>query len=97
MTPTSRGSNGWRHAESAERHPADDDNPLQAYLDGLAAQLEGNLPRATDRFAHALAGHGDACRAAGEYVAALRAQKRRPNPAVFARLRAESSRCADLR
>ena len=77
--------------------PGADDDPLQAYLDGLAAQLDGDLPRATDRFAHALAGHGDACRAAGEYVAALRAQKRRPDPALFARLRAESSRCADLR
>jgi tetratricopeptide (TPR) repeat protein len=77
--------------------PAGDDDPLQAYLDGLAAQLDGDLARATDRFARALSGHGDACRAAGEYVAAMRAQKRRPDPAVFTRLRADSSHCADLR
>jgi len=73
------------------------DDPLQAYLDGLSAQLAGDLSKATDRFGHALSGHGDACHAAGEYVAALRAQKRRPEPAVFARLRAENSRCVNLR
>ncbi len=73
------------------------DDPLQAYLDGVAAQLAGDLVKATERFGHALSGHGDACHAAGEYVAALRAQKRRPDPAAFARLRAENSRCVNLR
>ena len=73
------------------------DDPMQAYLDGLAAQLAGDLVKATERFAHALSGHGDACHAAGEYVAALRAQKRRPDPAAFTRLRAENSRCVNLR
>ena len=72
------------------------DDPMQAYLDGVAAQLAGDLPRAAERFAHALGGHGDACRAAGEYVAALRAQKRRPDPAAFAPLRAENGRCVNL-
>jgi len=70
---------------------------MQAYLDGLAAQLDGDQPRAAERFGHALAGHGDACRAAGEYVAALRAQKRRPERAVFAPLRAENAGCINLR
>jgi tetratricopeptide (TPR) repeat protein len=73
------------------------DDPMQAYLDGLAAQLAGDLVRATERFGHALSGHGDACHAAGEYVAALRAQKRRPEPTALARLRAENSRCVNLR
>jgi tetratricopeptide (TPR) repeat protein len=73
------------------------DDPMQAYLDGLAAQLAGDLVKATERFGHALSGHGDACHAAGEYVAALRAQKRRPEPTALARLRAENSRCVNLR
>ena len=73
------------------------EDPMQAYLDGLAAQLAGDLVKATERFGHALSGHGDACHAAGEYVAALRAQKRRPDPAALARLRAENSRCVNLR
>jgi tetratricopeptide (TPR) repeat protein len=77
--------------------PATADDPLQAYLDGVAAQLAGDLVKATERFGHALSGHGDACHAAGEYVAALRAQKRRPDPATLARLRAENSRCVNLR
>jgi tetratricopeptide (TPR) repeat protein len=72
-------------------------DPMQAYLDGLRAQLDGDLGKAAERFGHALAGHGDACRAAGEYVAALRAQKLRPDRAVFARLRAENSHCVNLR
>ena len=80
----------------AAGQPAVDD-PMQAYLDGLAAQLAGDLVRATERFAHALSGHGDACHAAGEYMAALRAQKRRPDATAFARLRAENSRCVNLR
>jgi len=73
------------------------DDPMQAYLDGLAAQLAGDVGRATERFGHALSGHGDACHAAGEYVAALRAQKLRPESTAFARLRAENSRCVNLR
>jgi tetratricopeptide (TPR) repeat protein len=73
------------------------DDPMQAYLDGLAAQLAGDLGKATERFGHALSGHGDACHAAGEYVAALRAQKRRPDPTVFAHLRGENARCVNLR
>ncbi|HEY4394145.1 MAG TPA: tetratricopeptide repeat protein, partial [Polyangia bacterium] len=77
--------------------PGAADDPMQAYLDGLAAQLAGDEVEAAERFGHALAGHGDACRAAGEYTAALRAQKRRPERAVFAPLRAENSGCLNLR
>ena len=85
-----------RAASQAAGSAATDD-PLQAYLDGLSAQLAGDLVRSTERFGHALSGHGDACHAAGEYVAALRAQKRRPDSTAFARLRAENARCVNLR
>jgi tetratricopeptide (TPR) repeat protein len=85
-----------RLASGAPGQTAGDD-PMQAYIDGLAAQLAGDLVKATERFGHALSGHGDACHAAGEYVAALRAQKRRPDPAALARLRTENSRCVNLR
>jgi hypothetical protein len=84
-----------RSARTAPRAAADD--PMQAYLDGLVAQLDGDLAKAAERFGHALSGHGDACRAAGEYVAALRAQKLRPPAAAFTRLRAENARCVNLR
>ncbi|HEY4185011.1 MAG TPA: hypothetical protein VGP07_08080 [Polyangia bacterium] len=71
-------------------------DPLRAYVDGLHAQLDGDLARAADRFAHALSGHGDACRAAGEYIAATRALKRRVEPTIFAPLRAENAGCVNL-
>jgi hypothetical protein len=71
-------------------------HPIRAYVDGLRARLDGDLPRAADRFTHALSGHGDACRAAGEYVATLRALKRRPDPTTLAPLRAENSACINL-
>jgi hypothetical protein len=70
---------------------------MQAYLDGVAAELAGDLPRAAARLRQALSGHGDACRAAGEYVAALRAQRLRPDRAAFAPLRAENAHCVNLR
>ena len=85
-------------ARSARTSPhAAADDPMQAYADGLVAQLDGDLPKAAERFGHALRGHGDACRAAGEYVAALRAQKLHPPAAAFAPLRAENARCVNLR
>jgi tetratricopeptide (TPR) repeat protein len=73
------------------------DDPMQAYLDGVAAELAGDPPRAAARLRQALSGHGDACRAAGEYVAALRAQRLRPAPAAFTPLRAENAHCVNLR
>lgn len=73
-----------------------DGDPLRAYVAGLQADLTGE-PRATaDRLTHALAGHGDACRAAGEYVSALRALKLRPPPEAFAGLRSENTGCVNL-
>jgi hypothetical protein len=73
-----------------------DDEPLRAYVDGLRARLAGNLPLAAERFSHALAGHGDACRAAGEYGAILRGLKRKPDARVFAALRSENAGCVNL-
>jgi hypothetical protein len=72
------------------------ENPAQAYVDGLRARLAGDLLGAADRLAHALSGHGDACRAAGEYVATLGALKRHPDPTVFSALRAENAACVNL-
>ncbi len=73
-----------------------DDEPLRAYVDGLRARLAGNLPLAAERFSHALAGHGDACRAAGEFGAILRGLKRKPDPRAFSALRAENAGCVNL-
>ena len=76
-------------------HPAGDD-PVRAFVEGLRARLDGKLDVAGQRLRHALSGHGDACRAAGEYRATLRALKQKPDPAVFAPLRAENAGCVNL-
>ncbi|HXJ19364.1 MAG TPA: hypothetical protein VMT03_03955 [Polyangia bacterium] len=73
-----------------------DRDPLRAYVDGLAADLAGDPGRAVDRLRHALSGHGDACRAAGEYVGALRTLKQRPAADLLAPLRRENSGCINL-
>ncbi|HTA19559.1 MAG TPA: hypothetical protein VK989_09715, partial [Polyangia bacterium] len=68
----------------------------QEYVDGLRARLTGDSMLAAEHLSHALTGHADACRAAGEYVAALRALKRQPDAASFNTLRADNSGCVDL-
>jgi hypothetical protein len=70
--------------------------PVAAYVVGLRAHLAGDLPDAAEQLSHALSGHGDACRAAGEYVAVLRTLKRKPAPEVFKDLRAENAGCLNL-
>jgi len=72
------------------------DDPVRAFVEGLRARLDGKLDVAADRLRHALSGHGDACRAAGEYRATLRALKQQPDPAAFAPLRAENADCVNL-
>ena len=75
-------------------------DPWPAYLDGLRAELAGNLPEAAASFGRALSGHGDACRAVGEYLATLRLLKRPVDPATSGALtvlRAENARCVNLR
>jgi hypothetical protein len=74
-----------------------DADPVRAYVDGLRAHLDGDLAAAARHLEHALSGHGDACRAAGEYIATLRALKRRPAPTAFTALRAENAACVNLR
>jgi tetratricopeptide (TPR) repeat protein len=83
---------------AAARPPAhaSADDPVRAFVDGLRARLDGKLDVAADRLRHALSGHGDACRAAGEYRATLRALKQQPDAAAFAPLRAENAYCVNL-
>jgi tetratricopeptide (TPR) repeat protein len=68
----------------------------EAYVDGVRARLDGNASLAAEKLSHALSGHGDACRAAGEYVAALRALKRHADIGAFSPLRAENAACVNL-
>jgi tetratricopeptide (TPR) repeat protein len=72
------------------------DDPLRAYVAGLRARLAGDLDSAAEHFSRALSGHGDACRAAGEYVATLRALKRKADASAFTALRAENAGCVNL-
>jgi len=68
----------------------------QNYVDGLRARLAGDSLLAAEHLSHALAGHADACRAAGEYVATLRSLKRHPDASAFNTLRAENAGCVNL-
>jgi len=77
--------------------PALADEPMHAYVDGLRAKLDGDLSSAVERFGHALSGHGDACRAAGEYVATMGLLKRPVPAGVLTPLRAENSGCVNVR
>jgi tetratricopeptide (TPR) repeat protein len=72
------------------------DDPVGAYVEGLRAQLAGDTPRAADRFRQALAGHGDACRAAGEYLGARHALKLAADRGALAELRADNRGCVNL-
>jgi tetratricopeptide (TPR) repeat protein len=72
------------------------ESAAQHYVDGLHARLAGDELLAAEHLSHALAGHADACRAAGEYVASLRALKRHPDAAAFNTLRAQNAGCVNL-
>ena len=76
-------------------HAAADDQ-VRAFVEGLRARLDGKLDVAAERLRHALSGHGDACRAAGEYRATLRALKRQPEAYAFVPLRTENAGCVNL-
>ena len=71
-------------------------SPVRAFVEGLRARLDGKLDVAAERLRHALSGHGDACRAAGEFRATLRALKQKPDAAVWNPLRAENAACVNL-
>jgi hypothetical protein len=83
-------------APPAPPAPRAKESSAQHYVDGLRARLTGDTLLAAEHLSHALAGHADACRAAGEFVATLRALKRHPDPADFNTLRAENSGCVNL-
>ena len=91
-------------AKSSNRHArldSDDEaklrGPVGAYVAGVLARLDGDPRTAANQLSLALDGHGDACRAAGEYLAALRALKRPPPPeAAFRPLQAANTLCINL-
>lgn len=91
------GSGGAVSGAAAPADAASEGDPWRAYLDGLRAELAGNLPAAAKGFTRALSGHGDACRAAGEYVATMRLLKRPDDRAALTVLRAENAGCVNLR
>jgi tetratricopeptide (TPR) repeat protein len=68
----------------------------QSYVDGVRARLAGDSLSAAENLSRALGNHADACRAAGEYVAALGALKRHADATSFNTLRAENQACVNL-
>jgi hypothetical protein len=70
--------------------------PLTDYLLGLRARLAGDLQTAATKFHAALSGHGDACRAAGEYVAAVRALGGELDLVALEPLRTSNAGCTNL-
>jgi tetratricopeptide (TPR) repeat protein len=70
--------------------------PVLAYVKGMQARLAGKPALAADLLAEALAGHGDACRAAGEYLAACEAVGRVPDASAFFWLLGNNARCVNL-
>ncbi len=73
-----------------------DSGPLGSYVAGVLARLAGDLPTAAGHLARALDGHGDACRAAGEYVATLHELHRLPEAGLLDPLRAVNADCVNL-
>jgi hypothetical protein len=73
-----------------------DNGPLASYVAGLRARLDGRLITAADKLHAALDGHADACRAAGEYVATVRALGTPLDLAALEPLRHENARCVHL-
>jgi hypothetical protein len=70
--------------------------PSWAYVKGMQARLAGKPALAADLLAKALAGHGDACRAAGEYLAACEAVGRVPDANAFGWLLGNNAQCVNL-
>ncbi len=80
---------------AAESDPALAD-PVRSYVEGLRARLAGKPLLAASLLGRALHGHGDACRAAGEYLAVSRALGRAPDADAFAPLEKENAHCVNL-
>jgi tetratricopeptide (TPR) repeat protein len=70
--------------------------PALAYLQGMQARLAGNPSLAAELLAKALQGHGDACRAAGEYLEVCRVLGRVPDADALAWLARENAHCVNL-
>jgi hypothetical protein len=92
--PSTIGSLGSRDGAPAPAPPKV--SAAEHYVAGLRARLAGDLMGAAEHLSHALSGHADACRAAGEYVATLRALKRHPDATAFNTLRADNAACVNL-
>ena len=69
--------------------------PVAAFVLGVLAAREDDHKQAARRLEKALAGHGDACRAALLYLSALQAQDRpgQPNRAALLALHARNAQC----
>jgi len=81
---------------AARGAPLDTRGPLADYLLGVRARLAGDLQTAAIKFYGALSGHGDACRAAGEYVATVRALGRELDMLALEPLRTSNAGCTHL-
>ena len=71
-------------------------DPISAYVKGMQARLADHPEVAADLLGQALARHGDACRAAGEYLAVGAALGRAPDTGAFAWLLDNNSQCVNL-
>ena len=84
-----------RSPPAAETDPAAAQDPVRAYAEGLQARLTGDARAAARWLSAALDGHGDACRAAGEYLVAAR-QAGQVITTELDPLRAVNIRCLNL-
>jgi tetratricopeptide (TPR) repeat protein len=82
-------------ATSAEQASAARGSPVQAYVEGLTARLAGDNPGAARALSRALADHGDACRAAGEWLVVTRLIGQSP-AGELDHLRARNRDCLNL-
>jgi len=93
--PATMGAPAGAAAAPATPHAAKE-SAAEHYVAGLRARIAGDLLGAAEHLSHALSGHADGCRAAGEYVAVLRALKRHPDATAFNTLRADNAGCVNL-
>jgi tetratricopeptide (TPR) repeat protein len=75
--------------------PPPEGSPVRAYAEGLRARLAGDTAGAARWLAGALQGHGDACRAAGEYLA-VQGLLHQPVTHELDPLRAANTGCLNL-
>jgi tetratricopeptide (TPR) repeat protein len=84
-----------RSDRAALERRADRGSPVASFVVGVLAAREDDHKQAARRLEKALAGHGDACRAALLYLSALQAQDRPspPNRAALLALHARNAQC----